>query len=133
MEVKSFDVVAEIARRWKYDIRADWVVDKKFLELFTKPMLREIALEAGFVRHMGEKNFARLYGGKRDDLIKGMLGSPGFAWKGILPSSMTRDGTFGPAPTSSAPSAPAGADAAAASDEAGETEGQVDAREPVLA
>lgn len=94
MNVAEFAVVAAIAKRWAFDIRDDWTVDRKFLELFTKPTLKEIAVETGLSSHLGEKQFTRIYGAKREDLIAGMLGAAGFVWAGRLPSSMSLDGGY---------------------------------------
>ncbi|RJG52965.1 PRTRC system ParB family protein [Sphingobium terrigena] len=97
-DVASFDHVADLARAFDIDLRAVWQVDKAFLERYTKDELRFIARECGLIAHMGEKAFAKRLGGKKTDLIAGMLGAIGFKWAGRLPSCMTLDGQYGPPP-----------------------------------
>ncbi len=97
-DVANFEHVADLARAFDVDLRATWQVDKAFLERYTKDELRFIARECGLIAHMGEKAFAKRLGGKKTDLIAGMLGAIGFKWAGRLPSCMTLDGRYGASP-----------------------------------
>ncbi|WP_088184948.1 PRTRC system ParB family protein [Sphingobium sp. Z007] len=105
-DVVNFEHVADLARAFDVDLRATWQVDKAFLERYTKDELRFIARECGLIAHMGEKAFAKRLGGKKSDLIAGMLGPIGFKWAGRLPSCMTLDGRYGPPPGDAAPAVP---------------------------
>ncbi len=106
-DVANFEHVADLARAFDVDLRASWQVDKTFLERYTKDELRFIARECGLIAHMGEKAFAKRLGGKKTDLIAGMLCAIGFDWAGRLPSCMTLDGRYGPPPVDAARGAPA--------------------------
>jgi ParB family chromosome partitioning protein len=107
-DVANFEHVADLACAFDVDLRAIWQVDKAFLERYTKDELSFVARECGLIAHMGEKAFAKRLGGKKTDLIAGMLGAIGFKWAGRLPSCMTLDGRYGPPPVD------AGGDAAPA-------------------
>jgi len=95
IDVPSFDHVEALAVACKVDIRHLWKVDKAFLDLHTKDELKLLALESGFTDAIGAKPFSRLAGGKREDMITGMLNQANFDWADRLPSSMTLDGRYG--------------------------------------
>jgi ParB/RepB/Spo0J family partition protein len=95
-DVQDFRHVADLAAAFAIDLRQSWRVDQAFLERYTKDELRWLAQECGLVAHMGEKAFGKLLGGKKGDLIAGMLGAVGFEWAGHLPSAMTLDGKYDP-------------------------------------
>ncbi|MGB3931766.1 MAG: PRTRC system ParB family protein [Sphingobium sp.] len=95
-DVANFEHVADLARAFDVDLRATWQVDRAFLERYTKDELSFIARECGLIAHMGEKAFAKRLGGKKTDLVTGMLGAIGFDWAGRLPSCMTLEGRYGP-------------------------------------
>jgi len=97
-DVANFEHVADLARAFDVDLRATWQVDRAFLERYTKDELSFIARECGLIAHMGEKAFAKRLGGKKTDLVTGMLGAIGFDWAGRLPSCMTLEGRYGPPP-----------------------------------
>lgn len=99
-DVRSFAFVADLARAFEIDLRDSWQVDRPFLEHFNAAELKGIAQECGLVDHMGAKAFAQLLKAPKDGIIDGMLNATGFEWAGRLPSAMTLDGTYGPAPTS---------------------------------
>ncbi|MDR6851070.1 ParB/RepB/Spo0J family partition protein [Sphingomonas sp. BE123] len=99
-DVRNFAFVADLARAFEIDLRDSWQVDRPFLEHFNAAELKGIAQECGLVDHMGAKAFAQLLKAPRDGIIDGMLNATGFEWAGRLPSAMTLDGTYGPAPTS---------------------------------
>lgn len=94
IDVPSFDHVEALAIACRVDIRHLWKVDKSFLDLHTKDELKLLALESGFTDAIGAKPFSRLAGGKREDMIAGMLNQPSFDWSGRLPSSMTLNGRY---------------------------------------
>lgn len=102
-DVRNFASVADAARAFEVDLRDSWQVDQPFLEHFNAAELKGIAQEAGLVEHMGAKSFAKLMKAPKDALIAGMLNATGFVWVGRLPSAMTLDGTYGPAPSGNAP------------------------------
>jgi ParB family transcriptional regulator, chromosome partitioning protein len=97
-DAANFEHVADLARAFDVDLRATWQVDRAFLERYTKDELSFIARECGLIAHMGEKAFAKRLGGKKTDLVTGMLGAIGFDWAGRLPSCMTLEGRYGPPP-----------------------------------
>jgi ParB/RepB/Spo0J family partition protein len=97
-DVANFEHVADLARAFDVDLRTTWQVDRAFLERYTKDELSFIARECGLIAHMGEKAFAKRLGGKKTDLVTGMLGAIGFDWAGRLPSCMTLEGRYGPPP-----------------------------------
>ncbi|WP_010339707.1 PRTRC system ParB family protein [Sphingobium yanoikuyae] len=112
-DVQSFSHVADLARAFDVDIRPVWQVDRAYLERYTKDELKFIARECGLISHLGEKAFAKRLGGKKADLITGMLNAAGFEWAGRLPSAMTLDGQYGAPPaTAAASDSPVGALAA---------------------
>ncbi len=97
-DVANFEHVADLARAFDVDLRATWQVDRAFLERYTKDELSFIARECGLIAHMGEKAFAKRLGGKKTDLVTGMLGAIGFDWAGRLPSCMTLERRYDPPP-----------------------------------
>lgn len=97
-DVANFEHVADLARAFDVNLRATWQVDRAFLERYTKDELSFIARECGLIAHMGEKAFAKRLGGKKSDLVTGMLGAIGFDWAGRLPSCMTLEGRYDPPP-----------------------------------
>lgn len=103
-DVRTFGHVADLAAAFEIDLRDSWQVDKAFLEHFNAAELKGIAQEAGLVSHMGEKPFAKLLKSAKDGIIAGMLNATGFEWAGRLPSAMTLDGKYGPAPSGPAQS-----------------------------
>jgi len=103
-DVRTFGHVADLAAAFEIDLRDSWQVDKAFLEHFNAAELKGIAQEAGLVTHMGEKPFAKLLKSAKDGIIAGMLNATGFEWAGRLPSAMTLDGKYGPAPSGPAQS-----------------------------
>lgn len=97
-DVTDFRKAADLATIFAVDIRTVWRVDQAFLDRYTKDELRFIARECGLVTHLGEKAFAKLLGGRKPDLVAGMLNATGFDWAGRLPSGMTLDGRYGAPP-----------------------------------
>ena len=97
-DVADFRKVADLATVFAVDIRTVWRADQAFLDRYTKDELRFIARECGLVTHVGDKAFAKLLGGRKPDLVAGMLNATGFDWADRLPSGMTLDGKYGAPP-----------------------------------
>lgn len=67
-------------------------VNEEFLQAHTKPAIEAVLDESGFKEWMskqedGDKRYRTLIGGKKDDLIKGVL-EAGFSFDGYVPSGL---------------------------------------------
>jgi len=100
--IKAGEGDPEILEAFEATLRDIWRVDADFLGRFGKDELKFIARECGLIKHMGEKNFAKIYACKVNVLIAGMLNATGFDWAGRLPSALTLDGKYGPPPAPAA-------------------------------
>lgn len=106
IDTHYFANVAAIARAYGLRLNGEWVVTEAFLAKYTKDELKFIAHEVGLVEHMGTKAFGKLMNGKKSELAPAMMNATGFNWVGLVPSCMSLDGKFEPAP-SAPPAAPA--------------------------
>lgn len=68
------------------DLAAYWQIDSQYLALLTKSEIESVAAEIGLDAVMGE-SFKKSLSGKKDELIKAILGAP-FTWKGAIPKMM---------------------------------------------
>lgn len=68
------------------DLASYWQINSEYLALLTKSEIESVVAEVGLDAAMGE-NFKKTLGGKKDELIKTILGAP-FAWKGAIPKMM---------------------------------------------
>lgn len=64
-----------------------WQIDAEYLNLLTKSEIELVADEIGLKAAVGDK-FSSLMGGKKDDLIKSLLATEGFEFKGKVPKNM---------------------------------------------
>lgn len=71
------------------DLAAHWQLNEAFLDLLTKSEINLVADEIGLKAHMGEKEFSKLMGGKKDAIIKGLLNVNGFAYQGKVPAVLS--------------------------------------------
>lgn len=69
------------------DLTAHWKIDAEFMGLLTKSEIDALAGEIGLKAHMGEKEFSKLTGGKKDEAIKKLL-ECGFEFQGKVPAVM---------------------------------------------
>lgn len=71
----------------KVDLAAYWKLNKEYLDLLTKSEIEAVAEELGLKAAVGEK-FAKLMGGKKDEIIKQLLEVEGFDYTGKVPGNM---------------------------------------------
>jgi hypothetical protein len=78
----------EVALAWAGVDEADhWTLNSTFLKLLTKSEIEAVADEIGLKAHLGAA-FKKLAGGKKDELIAGLLAAKDFDFKGKVPRVM---------------------------------------------
>lgn len=73
------------------DMGAHWKLGEDFLKLLTKSEIEALAEELGIAQAMGEKSFKKAMTGKKDEVIKAVLGVEGFQYAGAVPTVMRYD------------------------------------------
>lgn len=71
------------------DLAQHWKLNADYLGLLTKSEIEVVADEIGLKTHMGEKEFSKLMGGKKDEIIKGLLNVEGFVYEGKVPKALS--------------------------------------------
>lgn len=72
------------------DLCAHWKLCDDYLNLLTKSEIEVVADELGIKAHAG-KEFAKLMGGKKEEIVKKLLAVEGFEYAGKLPSNLRFD------------------------------------------
>ncbi|MDK9702423.1 MAG: PRTRC system ParB family protein [Sulfuritalea sp.] len=84
LEIRS---VQELLRWIDADLGKHWKLNADYLDLLTKTEMEAIAGELGLMAAL-DNNAQKLLGGKKADLIKGLLTIEGFAYDGLVPGNM---------------------------------------------
>lgn len=73
-------------------VQPDWAkyftLDATFLKILTKSEIEVVAKELGMDKALGSK-FAKLWSGKKDEIISALTSIDGFAYEGALPKMLT--------------------------------------------
>jgi ParB family chromosome partitioning protein len=77
----------EIMQFLDLDLKAHWQLNAEFLDLLTKSEIEVLCEEIGLKAKLG-KQFSKVLGQKKDDIIKALLKVDGFEYKGLVPRSM---------------------------------------------
>jgi ParB family chromosome partitioning protein len=72
------------------DLGKHWKLNAEYLDLLTKSEIEALADEINLSAALGDQ-LKKLLGGKKDELIKGLLAAPGFVYEGVVPSAMHWD------------------------------------------
>jgi ParB family chromosome partitioning protein len=79
--------LVEIMQYLELDLKNHWQLNSEFLDLLTKSEIEVLCEEIGLKAVLG-KNFSKVLGQKKDDIIKALLKVEGFEYKGRVPRSM---------------------------------------------
>ncbi|MBK4737913.1 PRTRC system ParB family protein [Noviherbaspirillum sp. DKR-6] len=79
--------LVEIMQFLELDLKNHWQLNSEFLDLLTKSEIEVLCEEIGLKAVLG-KNFSKVLGQKKDDIIKALLKVEGFEYKGRVPRSM---------------------------------------------
>ena len=77
----------EIMQFLELDLKVHWQLNAEFLDLLTKSEIEVLCEEIGLKAKLG-KQFSKILGQKKDDIIKALLKVDGFEYKGLVPRSM---------------------------------------------
>lgn len=69
------------------DMAAHWQLNKEYLDTMTKSEIDLIMDEIGLKAHLG-KDYSKLMGGKKDDIVAALLKVEGFVYQGQVPKVM---------------------------------------------
>jgi ParB family chromosome partitioning protein len=77
--------VTELLTAFEVDIAKFWKVNEKFFDILTKSELEAVCEEIGIAKAMGQKEFDKAKGGKKDEFIKLALNVKDFEYQGKIP------------------------------------------------
>ena len=69
------------------DMAAHWQLNKEYLDTMTKSEIDLIVDEIGLKTHLG-KDYSKLMGGKKDEIVTALLKVEGFVYQGAVPKAM---------------------------------------------
>jgi len=69
------------------DLGKHWQLNADYLDLLTKSEMQVVAVEIGLKASIGDK-FTKLFGGKKEEIVKALLAVDGFNYSGQVPVNM---------------------------------------------
>lgn len=79
--------VADMMKTLGADISVTWTINAEYLELLSKSEIEYVCDQIGLKAHLG-KGFSKAMAGKKGEIIKSLLATEGFEFKGKVPSHM---------------------------------------------
>lgn len=77
-----------LLKRCATDLAESWKLCEEYLNLLTKSEIEVVAEEIGLKAHLEEKAYAKLFTGKKDEMVKKLLTVEGFDYAGKIPANM---------------------------------------------
>jgi ParB family chromosome partitioning protein len=79
--------VTDMMKTLGVDISVTWTINAEYLELLSKSEIEYVCDQIGLKAHLG-KGFSKAMAGKKAEIIKSLLATEGFEFKGKVPSHM---------------------------------------------
>jgi ParB family chromosome partitioning protein len=81
----------KLVKRCNTNLADSWKLNDEYLNLLTKSEIEVVTEQIGLKAHLEEKAYAKLFAGKKDEIVKKVLAVENFDFAGKIPVNLTWD------------------------------------------